>query len=79
MWKTENQCVGCETCTLGRGCPLLNVSYCECDSCGDDAEYRIDGKDYCRNCAVKYLDEMFYGLPIDEKADLLGVSFEIID
>ena len=79
MLRIENQCVGCETCTLGSGCSLLNVWVYECDECGEDAAYRIDGVDYCENCARKMLEDTIAECTIDEMADMLDLKIEIID
>ena len=80
MLITRNECVGCETCTLGFGCPLLNVRYRFCDVCDPDDEeeavYNIDGQDTCEDCAYEYLKELFNGCTIEEQADALGVQFE---
>jgi len=76
MRTIENQCVGCETCTLGSGCPLLKVEVIECDSCGDPAEYHIDDSDYCERCAIEYLNRIFNECTIDEMAEMLDCHFE---
>ena len=76
MIHQEDQCVGCETCTLGNGCPLKNVTVITCDRCGDDAVCRIDDSDYCADCANEYLDQVFEeSFTIQEKSDLLGCSY----
>lgn len=81
MQTVENQCVGCETCTLGMGCSLRHVIISTCDECGlDDAKYHIDGKDYCEECADKYLNQLFIdSFSIPQKAEIIDVTFEIID
>ena len=76
MRRIENQCVGCETCTLGSGCSLLHVVVYSCDRCGDDAEYHIDGLDYCTECAEEYLNSLFHSLDIEEKAEVIDASIE---
>jgi len=78
MRKIENHCVGCETCTLGLGCSLLNVLVFYCDVCGDpDAKYHIDGMDYCENCAHEYLDGLFHDVfSITEKAEIVSADYE---
>ena len=75
MRNIENQCVGCETCTLGSGCSLLHVEVDTCDICDDTAECSLDGKDYCVECANEYLNELFNELSITEKAEAMGVSY----
>ncbi len=82
MRKYENDCVGCPDgmgC-LGSSCPYVNVPHDYCDTCGEDgAEYRIDGEDYCEDCAKKYLTDLFNDLCISEQAELLKVDLETID
>lgn len=78
MRIVENQCVGCETCTLGSGCPLLNVAYYQCDQCeNEEAQYCIDDNDLCYDCAVEYLCSIFKeALTIEEMAEVLQCSFQ---
>lgn len=82
MIRYENECVGCPTemgC-LGKACPYVDVPVYVCDECeSDDAEYQIDGHEYCEDCAKKYLQESFDELTISEKADLLGIDFTILE
>lgn len=78
MIKNENLCVGCETCTLGSACPLLNATTYECDVCGQEAAYRIEEYDLCSECAHKYLDEQFGGLPLTEKAEAMGLELNML-
>lgn len=77
--KIENYCVGCETCTLGYGCPLLHVEtyYCDLCDCGE-VEYRVDDLDLCQDCANKYLNDMFNECTMEEKAEMLGVNYKQI-
>ena len=79
MREIENQCVGCETCTLGSGCPLLRVEVITCDVCGDEAKYSIDDQDYCADCAAERLKEIFDSLSIEEQAEVLDVNCKRID
>lgn len=81
MLIIEDQCVGCETCTLGHGCPLLHVTYYMCDNCKEsEAIYRIDGTDYCETCAEEYLDNLFHEIDtISEKAEVIGINCERIN
>ena len=79
MRTVENQCVGCETCTLGSGCSLLRVEVFTCDVCGDDADYHIGGKDYCEECENKYLNDRFDELAVTEKAEVLDINCTRLD
>lgn len=82
MRKYENHCVGCPTemgC-LGSSCIYMNVPVDYCDQCdSEDAEYTIDGEDYCEDCAKEYLQEVFDDLTISEKAEALDVDLFTID
>ena len=52
MYKIENQCVSCGLPCLGSACCYQNVRVFYCDQCRDKgADYRIDGEDYCEDCA----------------------------
>ena len=76
MRQIENECVGCppEIGCIGPSCPYVHVTRCYCDVCGESAEYTIDGKDYCENCATEYLQEAFDAHSIIEKAELLDME-----
>lgn len=82
MRKHENHCVGCPEgmgC-LGRSCPYVDVPVDYCDSCNSEgAEYRIDGEDYCEECAKEYLKDAFNDLTITEQAEALDIDIERID
>ena len=78
MVRYEDNCVGCPSglgC-LGDSCPFINTPVYYCDSCGDYAEYNIDGNDLCRECAEKYLDDLWNQSSLAEKAELLDVEFK---
>ena len=47
--KLESNCVSCQLPCLGRSCPYYEVEVANCDVCGEEAEYEIDGEDYCKN------------------------------
>ena len=77
--KYENQCVCYHEGIgyFGSACPYMNVSVDYCDICRDEgAKYRIDDKDYCMDCAKKYLQEVFDDLTISEKAEVLEVDLD---
>ena len=50
----ENECNGCAEC-IHCGRRYQFYTYYECDSCGDEAEYRYDGSDYCKSCLLEAL------------------------
>ena len=77
----EDNCVGCpaELGCLGDVCPYKHMHVDYCDECGDDcAEYRIDGKDLCEECAKELLLDMFNDLTIKDMAEVLEADFEYI-
>ncbi len=76
MVEYENQCVGCppNMGCLGNSCPNVNVPVFYCDECKDYAEYRIDGDDYCEDCAKKYFINEFSSLPVNEMSELLNIE-----
>lgn len=77
MTTYENNCVGCETCTLGSGCPMLRQEVVTCDLCGDDAVYQIDGTDCCEECAAKYLAEIFKeNYTVKEMASMVNAKLQ---
>lgn len=68
MIKCENQRVICpdEMRCLGKRCPYINVPMYYCDSCGlENVEYKIDGKDFCLDCADEYVREIFDNLSLE--------------
>lgn len=82
MRKYENQCVECPP-WMGCNesvCPYANVAIDYCDQCGvDGAKYRINGDDYCEDCANEYLQEVFDDLTTSEKADILNIDLFTIE
>jgi len=75
--RIENECVDCETCTLGSGCPLLRVEVIECDNCGEPADYHIEDSDYCESCAIDYLKDLFTeSFSVGQMAEVLDCEFE---
>lgn len=82
MKKIENHCVGCpkDIGCIGTSCRYLDVIVAYCDECGsDNAEYEIDGQDYCADCAKEYLQYLFNSLPISERAERLEVYLKKIN
>jgi len=64
---------------LGRICRYVDVPVDYCDSCnGEGAKYRIDGEDYCEECAKEYLKDIFNDLTIIEQAEVLDIDIERI-
>jgi len=79
METFENQCVDCGLPCLVY-CPYKNVRVVYCDSCGsDNAEYSIDGADYCDKCARKFLLDSFDDLSIYEQAEALQLDIATIE
>ena len=58
MVKYENQCVDCGLPCRFDGCPYYSVPVRYCDHCEQmNAEYIIDGYDYCEKCAKELENE----------------------
>lgn len=79
MIKYKNECRDCAVpgypC-IGSLCRYINVPYHYCDVCDSDAPYRIDGRDYCKECVKVYLQVAFDELTISEKAKLLDIRMD---
>lgn len=79
MRKIENHCVDCGLPCLGKSCPYTDVEVAYCDECGNDgAEYSIDDKDYCEECAGQMLNDEWEDMALEEKAKLLDHSISKI-
>ena len=50
----ESACNSCAEC-IHCGRRHQFYTYYVCDACGDEAEYRYDGKDYCKSCLLEAL------------------------
>lgn len=79
MEKIENHCVSCDLYCLGKSCPYVDVTVYYCDQCGDYAKYRIDGEDYCEDCAEEYIKTAWDDLTLEEKAKALDIYMTEID
>lgn len=75
----EDNCVGCppELGCLGNSCPYRSVRVFICDTCQEEnAEYKMDGSDFCESCANQYLNDLFNDLTVAEKAELLEIELK---
>lgn len=81
MIKYENQCVDCpkEMGCLGNSCRYRNVPVYYCDTCGDEADYEIDGDHYCEQHAKEYVEECWNDLSLDEQAEMLDIDLREVD
>lgn len=80
MSKTiESGCVDCGLPCLNHSCPYYEVEVTYCDDCGDEADYEIDGNDYCKICAEKVLQKCFDDLNIEEKAECFELYLKKIN
>lgn len=76
MKDVVNNCVDCELPCIS-SCPYWKTKVYYCDSCGKEgAEYRIDGDDYCEDCAEKYLHDVFDDLSLMDKGDALNIDIK---
>lgn len=76
MIKYESQCVSCDLYCLRENCPNFRVEIHYCDKCREEADYILDGEDYCEDCAEEYLTNFFKELSLKEKAELLDIKLE---
>lgn len=84
----EDDCCGCppEMGCLGNACPKRNVLQRVCDTCGEYADYHVDGDDYCTDHLEEYLDNSLRDMGMDPeqtesiytKAAILGANVEAI-
>lgn len=89
MIQYENECCGCapERGCLGDNCPKRNVPREVCDTCGEYADYRVDGDAYCIYHLEEHLDNSLRDRGMDPekiesiytKAAILGADVEAID
>lgn len=82
MIEVRDECVGCppEMGCLGNSCPYMNVERRVCNTCRSDAEYEIDGEDYCYDHAKGYIESIFHSLSLKEKSEAaIGEYTELED
>lgn len=79
MTKIESRCVDCQLPCTGGDCKYYRVRVTYCDSCGEEANYNIDGEDCCEECAREYLQEQFDNLSVSEKARLLNIHINEVE
>ena len=80
MVQIENKCIECDrqmSC-LSNMCDYGNVKKYYCDRCNSYAIYRIGDEDMCKDCAEQYCNDLWCGLSIEDKCELLEVYFERI-
>lgn len=56
MKITESRCNGCAECVHCGRSEQESVYY-ECDKCGEEADFRYGGKDYCCECLTVQLEK----------------------
>lgn len=76
MVKYESRCVSCDKPCIYECCPYYRVEVHYCDKCREEADYIIDGDDFCEDCAEEYLTRFFKELSLKDKSETLGVKFE---
>ena len=79
MVKYESECVSCGLPCLYEQCRYYRVERHYCDECNDAAVVKIDGEDFCRECANEKLNEWFDDLSIKEKCKVLDVPYEEVE
>lgn len=76
MIRYESQCVNCDLPCLRESCPNYRVENRYCDKCKEEADYILDGDDYCEDCAEECLVNFFKELSLKEKSEILGIELE---
>lgn len=79
MTKIESRCVDCQLPCIGSDCKYYRVKVTCCDSCGEEANYNMDGEDCCEECVKEYLQEQFDNLSVSEKARLLNIHINEVE
>lgn len=70
--RRESDCVSCGLPCSGRSCPHWERMYFECDKCGsEDVICKIDGDDYCEDCAKKIINKEWFNKSLNEKISAL--------
>lgn len=79
---SEDLCVDCGLSCIGRACPYHKSHNSEryyCDTCFlSCADYRIEEKDFCEECARSYLNDLFNDLTVLEQAKLMNLDVSTI-
>lgn len=74
----ECHCVDCPTeigC-YGTSCPLYCVDVYYCDDCKSYAEYTVEGRDLCEECARDLMLDYFQDMSVEEMMSTLGVEWD---
>ena len=69
--RIENHCVDCPQGCIHCGRQHVEVEICDADGCDEYATHYTDEGAFCEECLEKYLDEVFTGLSLSEKIDVL--------
>ncbi len=76
MIKYKSRCVSCDLSCIYEQCPYYREKVRYCDKCNEEADYIIDGDDYCEDCAEEYLAGILKELSLKEKAAIIGVDLK---
>ena len=75
--RYTSECVDCGLPCLGSSCRYYRVAIDVCDKCGaENAKYRVDGEDRCKDCAENELESQFKELSQQEKEKALDITAE---
>lgn len=76
MTKRVSNCVGCGI----PGCRNCVADITFCDECGEEnAEYVLDGDDFCETCLVDKLKEEWNNLSCKDKKITINEHFSILE
>ena len=78
MKVLESHCVDCprEIGCIGKSCPLYEVEVYYCDECKADADFTVDGRDLCEECARDLMLEYFQELSTEEMLKAMEVEWD---
>lgn len=78
MTRYESGCVNCGLPCWGKACPNYRVKTMICDTCKDEAEYTIEGEDFCKSCAKQYLLQVIKdNYSVEELCEILDMEYEV--
>ncbi len=81
MIRIRDECVGCpsDMGCMGNSCPYINVPVHICDNrgCDCEAEYNIDGDEFCESCTIDYIKDVFNSLNFTQKIETVTDNYDL--
>lgn len=80
MEKIESLCVDCQLPCIHGACLYYEVIMHYCDQCyKKESKYKIDGDDYCEDCAEKFFKDLYDDTSYEDIAKLHNICFKKYD